>query len=352
MNVFGKIPAGLREGKKLLLSTVIRTSGSVPAPLHSRMLVLGEELRTTGTVGGGCLDAAVLRAAAKDLPVGKAVVERFSLDDELGDTEFTCGGSVTILTERLAPEALPLFERLVGEMEEGRDCVIRTLIGGNGVTGKILYAADGTPLCGEGTDADPAAAAGIVRSLDTRNPAHLAAGDPPGEIFEFVESDPPLVIFGGGHVGKAIAESAVRTGFNVTVVEDRPEFATPERFPGARVVLCRSFDLALQTVRITPKTFAVIVTRGHRHDELLLGMCVGEQPRYLGMIGSRRKVSLVFEHLKEAGADPARLARVHAPIGLPIGAQSAGEIAVSVLAEMISVRRSSVPVAVPSGRVS
>jgi len=352
MNVFGDICEGLRGGKKVFLSTIVRSSGSVPAPVHSRMVVIDDgRLTAKGSVGGGCLDAAVMRTVKNGAGVTGAVVERFELNDAFGETEFTCGGSVSILTEPLRPDMLSLFERLEEAGAGGRDCVMRTVVTGDGRTRKALYDTGGAMISAGGEDAGHDGTVEIIRSLGPRTPAHTVAGKTGEEFFEFIEADPPLVIFGGGHVGRAIAGSAVPAGFNVTVVEDRPEFAAPERFPGGRAVLCRRFDLALESVRLTPKSFVVIVTRGHRHDEQLLGMCVRENLRYLGMIGSRKKVALVFEHLMDAGTDPGLLARVHAPIGLPIGAHTAGEIAVSVLAEMISVRRSSGPVGVPSGRV-
>ncbi len=352
MNVFSEICEGLRAGEKLYLATIVRTTGSVPAPIHSRMLVSDNGgLRTRGSVGGGCLDGAVLRCV-KDGRAGEgAVLERFDLGDEFGETEFACGGSVAILTEPLRRGMLPLFEQVERTLAGGSDCVIRTTLSGEGRTVKTLYGPDGSVLGGGKEGAGNGSVREIVRSLDARNPAHAVTDEAGEQIFEFIEADPPLVIFGGGHVGKAVAEYAVPAGFSVTVVEDRAEFASPERFPGARAVLCTAFERALESVDITEKTFVVIVTRGHRHDESALELCTAKSPRYLGMIGSRKKVEISFERLKKAGVNADRLSRVHAPIGLAIGARTAGEIGISVVAEMISVRRSSGPgPSAPAGR--
>ncbi|HLF13315.1 MAG TPA: XdhC family protein [Bacteroidota bacterium] len=341
MRVFEEISRGLREGRKLYLATIIRSSGSVPAPLHSRMLVTVDRGPVAkGTVGGGCLDGAVMRTVAKGLPEGAGVLERFRLDDEFGETEFTCGGSVEILTEALTRATLPLFEKLLSETGEGRDCVVLTAIRTDGTTLKSLYRPDGSVVVSAGSDPDPVATAEIVRSLDPRTTARTTKSETEERIFEFIESAPPLVIFGGGHVGRAVALYAAAAGFSVTVVDDRPEFAGRERFPGARAVVCERFDTAMERVSPTGKSYVVIVTRGHRHDEAVLGACMRFSPKYVGMIGSRRKVSLTFGRLEKEGISKERLATVHAPIGMPIGARTAEEIGISIVAELIAVRRS------------
>ena len=341
MNVFAEICSGLPEGKKLFLATIIRSSGSVPAPLHSRMLVTtGAVPVATGTVGGGCLDGAVLRSVVRGLPEGSGIMERFTLDDEFGETEFTCGGSVEILTESLSPAMLPLFGKLVSALDEGRDCVIVTTLRIDGTTLKSLYGSDGSVVHSGSRDAAPPGSAEIVRSLNPRTAAHISNTETGKLIFEFIESDPPLVIFGGGHVGRAVAGYAAAAGFSVTVVDDRPEFANPERFPGARRVVCEPFDRTPGSVALHAGSYVVIATRGHRHDERVLEASVGFSPKYIGMIGSRRKVALTFDRLEKAGVGKNLLAGVHAPIGLPIGARTAEEIGISIVAELISARRS------------
>ena len=169
------------------------------------------------------------------------------------------------------------------------------------------------------------------------------AGDlRPGCRLLFEISRPPLemVICGGGHVGQAVARAARLLDFRITVIDDRPEFASREKFPDPAVTLIADdFITALRGLRLTPATHLVIVTRGHKHDEICLREVIDRPVRYLGMIGSRRRTTTIREHLRRQGVDPAHLRRVHAPIGLDIGALTPEEIALAILAEIVLVRR-------------
>lgn len=148
-----------------------------------------------------------------------------------------------------------------------------------------------------------------------------------------------LVILGAGHIARPLVQVAAMLGYAVTVVDDRPEFASRERFPEARQVICADFEQALESLPLGPGTSVVIVTRGHQHDLLCLERLIGRDLAYLGMIGSRRKVKLIKEHLLAKGVPEERIAAVYMPIGLDLGAQTPEEIAVSIAAELIKVRR-------------
>jgi xanthine dehydrogenase accessory factor len=159
-------------------------------------------------------------------------------------------------------------------------------------------------------------------------------------LFEI--SRPPLemVICGGGHVGQAVARAARFLGFNVTVIDDRVDFASREKFPDPAIrLIAGDFSETLRSLKITPAVHLVIVTRGHRHDEICLREVIDKPARYLGMIGSRRRTTTIRERLRREGVAPELLHRVHAPIGLDIGAQTPEEIALAILAEIVLVRR-------------
>ena len=150
-----------------------------------------------------------------------------------------------------------------------------------------------------------------------------------------------LILLGGGHVSLALCQAALPLGFAVTVVDDRPAFANFTRFPQAKAVICDSFENALPRLNVGAGDFVCVITRGHRDDVTCMrALLAGNEPRYLGMIGSKRRVKGLFEMLTEEGFDRERIGRIHAPIGLPIGAVTPAEIAVSIAAELIAVRHS------------
>jgi len=149
-----------------------------------------------------------------------------------------------------------------------------------------------------------------------------------------------LLIMGGGHIALALSEIAVKCGFSVTIVDDREEFASPERFPWASQVLCGDFPEAIRALSITEYDFVVVITRGHSHDaDCLRAILPGAMPAYFGMIGSRRRVRGLMEQLAGEGFPAEKLERICAPIGLDIGAVTPMEIAISILAQLVAYKR-------------
>jgi len=150
-----------------------------------------------------------------------------------------------------------------------------------------------------------------------------------------------LILLGGGHVSQPLSRYAADLEFDVTVVDDRPSFANAVRFPEAGKVICDSFENAIREQNINKYDFVCVITRGHRHDAACLRVLLaGEQPRYLGLIGSRRRTIELFQLLEEEGFDRAKIDRIYTPIGLAIGAETPKEIAISILAELILHRSS------------
>jgi xanthine dehydrogenase accessory factor len=162
-----------------------------------------------------------------------------------------------------------------------------------------------------------------------------------GTLEVFVEPilpQPMLYLFGGGHVSMAVAKAASAAGFGIAVVDDRESFANAERFPMAHEIYA-SYEDAFQKIHPNAASYLVIVTRGHKEDMRVLGWAVRTEARYLGMIGSKRKVLSVYKALEQDGYKPEEFERVYAPMGLEIGALSPEEIAVSIVAELVAVRR-------------
>ncbi len=163
-----------------------------------------------------------------------------------------------------------------------------------------------------------------------------------GRVEVFVEpilTRPQLVVLGAGHVGQAIARIAARIDFRVTVIDDRDSFVSEERFPTAERRMARSYDQSLDDLNLPTDSFILIVTRGHRHDQQALETALNLQVAYTGLIGSRRKIKLLVGNLLEQGYPPEHFRNLYAPIGLEIGSETPGEIAVSVAAELIALRK-------------
>jgi xanthine dehydrogenase accessory factor len=150
---------------------------------------------------------------------------------------------------------------------------------------------------------------------------------------------PTVFIFGGGHISLFVSKISAMTGFQVTVIDDRAEFASTERFPEAEQIIAEKFSLVFSQLKVNRSSYLVIVTRGHAGDQEVLEWALTTEARYIGMIGSRKKIRTIYQNLEEKGTSRQRLQQVFAPIGLDIGALTPEEIAVSIVGQMILVRR-------------
>jgi xanthine dehydrogenase accessory factor len=179
-----------------------------------------------------------------------------------------------------------------------------------------------------------AALAGVVGTEDERRIGDARL------LFEISRPPLELIICGGGHVGQAVAKAAALLDFKITVIDDRPEFSSREKFPDPSVrLIAGDFVEALRSLNITQASHMVIVTRGHRHDEICLREVIEKPARYIGMIGSRRRATTIREHMRREGVGAEHLRSVHSPIGLDIGAITPEEIALAILAEIVLARR-------------
>lgn len=179
----------------------------------------------------------------------------------------------------------------------------------------------------------------MVRTHQLDEEEGMLCGGEVEMLYEPVGGAENLYIFGGGHVGQALAELTLPLGFQVTVIDDRPDYAVPERYPSGVNLLVDEFDSAMNRLSLDEKSYAVIVTYQHAHDGDILERCVGYPMKYIGMIGSQRKVNKTLQNLEERGISRESLQKVHSPVGLDIGAETPHEIAVSISAELIAVRR-------------
>src|SRR5580765_4059468 len=256
---------------------------------------------------------------------------------------------------------MDLYEEIVKLRQQGRRGAVATIVSVHGSipsfkTAKMLVRDDGSILGTIGGGCVEAevwqAAREVMESEKPRTLTFNLNQDPKydtglvcgGTLDIFVEPILPpasLYIFGAGHVSINLYKIARSAGFDVTIVDDRETYANRERFPEAKEVIAENFDLAMARLVPNESSYLVIVTRGHRDDMRVLRWAVQAPARYIGMIGSRRKTITIFRELQKEGLRAELFDRVHAPIGLDIGAVTPDEIAVSITAELIAVRRKS-----------
>jgi len=252
-----------------------------------------------------------------------------------------------------------IYEQIVQLRREGRRGAVATIVNVRGSipsfhTAKMLVRDDGSivgTIGGGCVEADVWQAAREVMESEKPRTLHFDLNQDPkydtglvcgGTLEVFIEPVLPpalLYIFGAGHVARNVCSVAASAGFEVVVTDDRSSYATNERFPAAREVSAMDFDRAMEKLDPAESSYIVIVTRGHRDDMRILRWAVQTRARYVGMIGSRRKVIGIFKTLREEGVPGHLFDRVHAPVGLDIGAVTPEEIAVAITAELIAFRR-------------
>ncbi|MEK7328910.1 MAG: XdhC family protein [Chloroflexota bacterium] len=294
-DVLRKVVDEVRSGRSVALCAIVARRGSTPQPAGT-IVCVDHAVQMTGTLGGGCVEADLRRQAHQCLSDKACRIITFTLDHDFGyDDGMLCGGQMDIAVTVYSPT--------------------------NDISAIVnaLHLLD----CG----------------LPTEIPLWIAGDTGNVEYRIRIAATPKLVIVGGGHIGRILAQISVPLGFRVSVLDDRQQFANPDRFPPPMTPVAGDIAKVLKEWPIDVNTYIVIVTRGHKHDETALRSVLGSPARYIGMIGSRRKVRVIFDDLLHEGVPEAQIACVHAPIGLKIGAVTAEEIALSIAAELVSIRR-------------
>ena len=293
-------------GRAVALCAIVATRGSTPQPAGA-LVCVDEAANLVGTLGGGCVEADIRRRAHRLLSKAPRGLKRAArgaagelitvqLDHDFGyDDGMICGGQMDVAISVLTADGdLALYRKAADALRKG-------------------------------------------------NPATVAIPvDTADGLVEYriqLEAEPTLLIVGAGHISRVLARMVAALGFSVHVIDDRADYAKAERFPSPIRTTVGAIDQTLRKWPIDRNTYIVVVTRGHNHDEQALQTVLGSPARYIGMIGSRRKIKVIFDDLRHRGAMDAQLAKVHAPIGVDISAVTTEEIALSIAAQLVSVRR-------------
>jgi xanthine dehydrogenase accessory factor len=325
----------LERGEEFASVTMLGTSGSSPRHSGASMLVRPNG-SIVGTIGGGPLEAAAIRDAVDVIMTKQNKVYEF----ESAQLGMMCGGSGVALLEYAGPsraETAAFLRTLLDVFKSGRKSWLVTVLSGDAGTTirKCLIDSDGA-VTGDPVCSDEAAQT-LVKRGGTYD--RILAEVQGTAFIQPLGEQGTAYVFGAGHCGQKLVTVLSTIGFSTVIVDDRAEFANAERFPTAdRVVVPESFSGVVETLPVDEQSYVVIVTRGHAHDRNVLAQALRTPARYIGMIGSKNKVAKSYELLRQEGFSDADLARVHAPIGLKIGAETPEEIAISIAAQLIQVR--------------
>jgi len=313
------------QGLKVVLVTVVETWGSSPCPPGSQM-VINEKADFAGSVSGGCIETSVISESIDVLKEGGHALLEYGVTDEMSaEAGLACGGIVQVLAE---PMDGPLFEAFLGErplvrlidLENGKAAVIRR----DKVSGSL--SAPDTVL----DRARTALTDERVCTLEEEERRYFIHPVLPAYR---------LFIIGAVRIAQALLPMAVETGFDVTVIDPRRAFSTDERFPGVKLI--RQWpDRVLSQLEPDSHTAVITLIHDAEPDDMALGLAVRSDAFYVGALGSRRTHAKRVSRLKENGYTEEEIARIHAPIGLDIGARTPAEIAVAILAQMVAVKNS------------
>lgn len=308
----------IEQGQRVVLCTILASSGSSPRGAGARMAVFADGT-TMGTVGGGQVEYLAAQEALEVLESGNTAIRSFDLAPaQVASIGMVCGGRVTIYYQLLTQEELPVLldmnkalhtdenAWLYLQIREGRVESFRVVAGEEAATDPEHYCPKAVLVKGE-----------------------------PLEYYEPLMRAGRVYIFGGGHVGQALVPVLAGVDFRVTVYDKRKELATKEFFPCAEEVIYGDYEHIFDKVTLKPSDYVVIMTPGHESDYALLEQVLRCETSYVGCIGSRHKIARTQALLREAGISEERIKSVHSPIGLPIGAQTPAEIAICIAAEMI-----------------
>jgi xanthine dehydrogenase accessory factor len=344
----------LEQGETLAVATIVSTFGSTPREVAAKMVTTasGEIL---GTVGGGCGEAEVRREAVQVIRSRKPAMVRVELMDDIeSDSPAVCGGILNVFVDpwwnddsrickSIADEliqinangtaavmATVLQSENIEESAPGDKCLIceKAVRTGNIRNEKLLQAV----LKEAENRLNSEESKQLILSLDGERKADV--------FFDVLPAIRKIVIVGAGHLAIPLVKFAKTLGFHVTVLDDRVIYANRDRFPDADVVLAGDMAVTLRGLEITTNTYIVLITRGHQFDEPCLREVIHSPAKYIGMIGSRRRIKACFIRFRDEDGIPEELLkRVNAPIGLDIGAETPEEIALSIISEVVKVRR-------------
>lgn len=321
----------MEEEREVVLLTIYGRTGSAPRGAGAHMVV-GEEGRIFGTIGGGAIEYEAEQQAIKLLKERHSCCAHYYLtENEVQDLGMVCGGEVDVAFTYLNPQEHLMKEsisfcKMLGDQEETAWLILDITKGSGG------FAFYGRKHGTMGMAVPEAVIDNMMSAFG------MVEVDGHMYYYERLIQQGRVYIFGGGHVAQALVPALAAIDFSCIILEDREAFCKPELFPQAERVLKINMQRIADFVQITEEDYVCVMTRGHKNDTIVQEQVLKTPARYIGVIGSRKKKAAVFQILKQLGMTDADLGRITTPIGLEIQAETPAEIAVSIAAQMIQVR--------------
>ncbi|MBF8276738.1 MAG: xdhC [Candidatus Brocadiaceae bacterium] len=335
------------RGEPFVIATVVRTTGSTPQKAGAKLLVR-QDGSCVGTLGGGCIEGEIWSKAKIILrDHGAPVFLRYDLNEAFAARDgLVCGGTMFFFMDVIFDTRvfLPFMREIALAIHGGKPVALATVVNvlheKSGLGAKLLVREDDS-LQGTLDDRElEQEAHALGKTVITHGSSKCFKTKDGTEVFvEGYTTPPTLVLMGGGHVSKAVSLLAASVGFRIYVIDDRPAFANAERFPEAIGIVVSDYSTGLESVPVNRNTAIVIATRGHRYDDSALAAAVRTDAGYVGLLGSERKTLEIYKSLLKEKVPHERIREVRAPIGLNIGAVTPEELAVSIVSEIIMVRR-------------
>ncbi len=339
-SIFYNLINELSKGSPLALATILNVKGSAPQVSGSSAIFSVDGL-VTGTLGGGILEGDATQKAITLLKKGKSTLYDFGLNSDIDSEEGAiCGGSATLLIDAHTDKSRNVFSELDQSIQNNKPGVLITVVSGKNEVEIERFWREQAHFNVEQLPEELRQFENELFScLDKKNCQYLKLSQSKSVFLQPIYPLSKLIIAGAGHIGKALAYMADLLDFEVTIIDDRSEYANRENIPVADTILVKPIGKAMEEIPKTRDTYIVIVTRGHRDDSDALRACIHSDVPYIGMIGSKKKVKLTRENFISHGwATATQFDRIHSPVGLEIGSKTIQEIAVSISAQLIQVR--------------
>lgn len=326
----------LVEGHNCALVTILRASGSVPRQAGTKAIVSADG-SLWGTIGGGLLEAKAQQVATECLQSKQPEVFDFSFSGASAqNNEPICGGNLRVLIDPNVKRNFAIYAQVANDLREHQRGTLLTTLQKSTSQVNVTWLLDATEKLNN-FPFDESVKQAINKALNSSSPIYFVTSDGQSEgLAEPLQPTPLLLIAGGGHVGQALSWQARMAGFRIAVYDDRLEFCQASLYPPGTLLHSNDVKDFFDEFPLTPDTYIALVGRNHLADMQALKLCLHSSAAYIGVMGSQRKIALMQREFKDYED---QFNRLYAPIGLDINAQTVPEIAASIVAQLIAVRR-------------